>query len=274
MRLPETCWPRLYSGALLLRSVLCVALVLSCAGPSVAFQDSRTDDPAPAEEGLRLYRSRCAVCHGINAEGYRGPALTTGTWKHGGSDSDLFVVIRDGIPETEMGGSSLSDSEIRSVIAYLRTLNGPARIDGGNAPNGESLFFGKANCANCHSLGGRGGRFGPDLTFAARARSRTALIRAIRNASEVVPEGYEQVVVVTNEGERVGGLRKNEDAFSIQMLDANRELRAFLKTELRDVISESKSLMPDYGPDRLTATELDDILQFLAEAAGLGGGGE
>ena len=240
----------------------------------MAFQDSALGDTAPPEEGLRLYRSRCAVCHGINAEGYRGPALTRGTGTHGGSDSDLFAIIRNGIPKTAMGGSSLSDSEIRSVMAYLRTLSGPARIDGGNAPNGEILFFGKANCANCHSVGGRGGRFGPDLTFAARARSKTALIRAIRNASEVVPEGYEQVVVVTNEGERVGGLRKNEDAFSIQMLDANRKLRAFLKTELREVISESKSLMPDYGPDRLTESELNDILQFLAESAGLRRGRE
>ena len=266
MRPPETC-PRL------LRVVLCV-IFLFYAGPAAAFQESAPDEAVSAEGGLRLYRSRCGACHGINAEGYRGPALTTGTWKHGGSDSDLFAVIRNGIPKTEMGESSLSDSEIRSVIAYLRTLSGPARIDGGDRSNGESLFFGKARCANCHSVGGRGGRFGPDLTFAARARSRTALIRAIRNASEVVPSGYEQVAVVTNEGERIGGLRKNEDAFSIQMLDANGELRAFLKTELRDVISESKSLMPHYGPDRLTARELDDILRFLAEAAGLGEGGE
>ena len=30
----------------------------------------------------------CSACHGDNAKGGRGPDLTTGEWKHGGSDED------------------------------------------------------------------------------------------------------------------------------------------------------------------------------------------
>ena len=31
-----------------------------------------------------------------------------------------------------------------------------------NNPSGVSLFFGKAGCANCHEVNGRGGIVGPD----------------------------------------------------------------------------------------------------------------
>ena len=215
------------------------------------------------EEGARLFRSKCAVCHGVNALGYRGPDLTTGRWKHGGADAQVFSAIRRGIPGTDMPGAALTDNETWMIVNYLRALSGPARVDHGDARNGQTLFWGKGGCSKCHRVSGRGGRLGPDLTFIAAARSRAALVREIRQASEIVPRGYETVTIVTRNGQRIAGLRKNEDAFSIQIMDTSEQIRTLMRNDVQEIISAPNSLMPDYGPDKLTDTELDDLLRYL-----------
>ncbi|MCY4188523.1 MAG: c-type cytochrome, partial [Bryobacterales bacterium] len=47
--------------------------------------------------GGRLYRSHCAVCHGLDGQGGRGAALTSGRFRHGASARGLFRRISDGI---------------------------------------------------------------------------------------------------------------------------------------------------------------------------------
>ena len=52
--------------------------------------------------GKRLYDSACVNCHGTEARGDRGPALTAGDFKHGSADGEIFINIRSGIRGTEM----------------------------------------------------------------------------------------------------------------------------------------------------------------------------
>jgi len=138
----------------------------------------------------------------------------------------------------------------------------------GNAEAGEKIYWGKAGCGSCHMVNGKGGRLGPDLSRIGLARSSTALVREIRNTAEYIPPGYEPVTVVTRDGRQIRGCRKNEDSFSIQMMDTDERLLTFLKTEVREVIDEKRSLMPDYGPERLTDADLDDVLAYLRTLRG------
>ena len=99
------------------------------------------------DQGQQLFRLSCASCHGLNAKGLRGPDLTTGQWARGGSDAQLFRTIMQGIPGTDMPGAQNADAtpdQVWAVIAYLRTLSGPASEEDkrGNAQNGETLSSG------------------------------------------------------------------------------------------------------------------------------------
>ena len=217
------------------------------------------------EQGEYVYKSRCSLCHGLDARGYRAPDLTTGQFSNGIGDAQLYRVITRGIPATEMPGINMNEDEVWALISYLRTVvvtanNANAR---GNAQAGEVIYSGKGGCASCHMVNGRGGRLGPDLSRIGVARSRMALAREIRSASEYFPQGYEPVTVAMRDGRQIKGIRKNEDSFSIQIMDTNEQLSTFLKKDLREVIDEKKSLMPDYGPDKLTEAELDDLLAYL-----------
>jgi len=222
--------------------------------------------PGPGTlRGATLFRERCAECHGADAKGERGPNLT-GLWTadvSGTADNRVFATIRAGVPGSIMPPSQAPDDEIRAIVAFLRGLGTAGKSGGssGNAANGERIFW--STCGSCHQVKGRGRHLGPDLTRIASAQSRQALAKSIREASAAITAGYEPFTLTTRGGQQIRGARKGEDAFSIQIMDTRERLQGYLKADLRDVTRDSKSLMPDYGPDSMNDRELDDLLAFL-----------
>lgn len=216
--------------------------------------------------GLVLYRVRCGDCHGLDARGYRGPDLTAVLG--GMADERLFQTIRKGVPGTEMQPSTAVDDDVLMIIAYLRSMNAaaPAEAPAGNVDSGRTLFA--AQCATCHRVGDRGGRLGPDLSRIGAARSREALTREIRTPSEWMAPGYESVTLVTADGQTIRGVKKNEDTFSIQIMDGRERIQGYLKSDLRQLTFDKTSLMPEYGRERLNDTELNDLIGYLRTLRG------
>ena len=215
---------------------------------------------------MTLFKWRCGECHGLDATGYRGPDLTVAL--QGMPDERLFRTIRLGVPGTEMPSSNASDDEVLQVMAYLRNLNAVAPPESpiGNVDHGQQLFT--ANCTSCHRVGGKGGRLGPDLTRIGTARSRAALVREIRTPAEVIAPAYEAVTVVTKDGQKIRGAKKNEDVFSIQVMDTRERLQGYLKSNLQDVVYDKASLMPVYTAQRLSDNDLNDLIGYLTTLRG------
>jgi alcohol dehydrogenase (cytochrome c) len=226
-------------------------------------KNPREGDPQAIRNGTALYRIRCSGCHGMDATGLRGPDLTV-VMSSGITDDQLFQYVKRGVPGTEMAPTNAPDDEIWQTLAYLRTLSVPAASQAvaGDAEHGERLF--QATCIGCHRVNGRGGRIGPDLSRIGSARSRAALTKEIRTASAFIQPGYDAVTLVTRDGRRIRGIRKNEDAFSIQIMDTNERLQGHMKSELREIVEEKGSLMPDYGVDKLPTNDFTDLLAFLS----------
>ena len=213
-------------------------------------------------DGGALFRERCADCHGADAKGVRGPDLTR-LWSAPNVDERVFQIIRNGIPGSIMPSSSAPDAELRAIIAYLRSIStAKSEASMGDVANGQRLF--DAQCASCHRINDRGGDFGPDLSRLAASQSNQVLADAIRNASASFTSGYEPVTIVTRDGQRIQGTRKAEDAFSIQIMDTHERLQGYMKANVREVIREKRSLMPDFGVDRLSNQDLDDVVAYLA----------
>ena len=218
-------------------------------------------------QGMGLFRARCADCHGLDAKGYRGPDLTVAL-AGDMTDERLFQTIRKGVPGTEMPASNASDNDLLLTIAYLRNLSAvaPSEAPIGNVDNGARVFG--SQCASCHRVAGRGGRLGPDLTRVGLARSRAALVREIRTPSEWMAPVYETVTLVTKDGQRIRGARKNEDAFSIQIMDTRERIQGYLKQDLKEIIYEKESLMPAFGTGRLNDADLNDVVGYLSSLRG------
>jgi putative heme-binding domain-containing protein len=157
-----------------------------------------------------------------------------------------------------------------SAAACLLAAVVAAQQPGGSSPAtaGEGLFFGKAGCAGCHEVNGRGGVTGPDLS-AAGTRSPEALVAKIRNPNNpasTVPGGRggpSVVIVKMKDAREIRGVRRNEDTFSLQMVDASGQLHLLDKRNLSEVRNESRSLMPADYSSRLSEQELQSVVAYL-----------
>jgi cytochrome c oxidase cbb3-type subunit 3 len=219
---------------------------------------------AHGQTGEGLYLSQCAMCHGARGEGGRGSILTRVKLRHAPDDEALYRVIRRGIPGSGMPGTGFSDREIRLVMEHVRSLAkvvpGPSR---GDAVRGERVYYGKGGCAKCHTIGGRGGAFGPDLNAIGARRNPTHLLSSLIDPTADVPRGFVMVQAIKHD-RTITGARLNEDTFSIQIRDAGGALHSFWKTELRELrLEPGKSGMPGYR-DVLSDHELEDVVAFLA----------
>jgi mono/diheme cytochrome c family protein len=102
---------------------------------------AKLKNPVPANAasiaaGKQIYDKQCAGCHGDTGKGDGAmgeelnpkPAnLVDADWKHGSTDGEIYVVIRDGVKNSGMKpyGRKLTTHEIWDVVNYLRSI-GPA----------------------------------------------------------------------------------------------------------------------------------------------------
>ncbi|HJZ78308.1 MAG TPA: c-type cytochrome, partial [Vicinamibacterales bacterium] len=157
---------------------------------------------------------------------------------------------------------------IISGLLLLR-LQAPAQTAAGAAPGAQ--LFAEA-CATCHGADAKGDN-GPDLTtlWASGAtdervaetirrgvpgsvmpasRASDADIRAIvaylkslappaagaADGTRAAAERPQRVTLVTRNGARIRGERRNEDAFSIQIAESNGRLQGYLKNDLQEIV--------------------------------------
>jgi putative heme-binding domain-containing protein len=253
-----------------------------------AFQEKEPKNPfsgesVAANEGQSIFRSECAMCHGPEAQGgLRGPSLTSARLTQGVSDATLFRIITRGVPGTPMPASNLEPQRTWKVITYLRSLAGhSSTVPLGSPLKGEELFYQKVQCSQCHMVNGRGGRLGPDLSRIGAARSPSYLAGKIRDPDKLGKEMtvglwwelgqpllYQTVTLLTKEGGYITGSLRNEDTFSIQLMDSKEELHSFWKKDLQKVIHERRSLMPGYGEQVLSERDLQDLLAYLNSLRG------
>jgi cytochrome c oxidase cbb3-type subunit 3 len=220
--------------------------------------------PEDVAAGGRIFRSHCAECHGLHGEGGRGPDLTSGRFRHGESDAELLRTIMKGIPGSEMPGIYMEDHQVWQIVSYVRSLSARSedRTVPGDHPGGERLFGDKGGCAACHMVNGAGGRLGPDLSDIGALRSLEHLRESLLEPNKRVGGAWWTFHLKTAAGERITGLRLNEDTYSIQILDQKGNLRSFLKAELSETRVSKESSMPAYG-STLTPGELDDLVAYL-----------
>jgi len=173
--------------------------------------------------------------------------------------------------------NNLPAEQVWAIVTYLRsTVVADHSELKGDKGVGKELFWNGGKCANCHMVNGRGGVLGPDLTQVGQARTTQYLRQKIRdpnkkltigfhepNADYVVPISNSTVTVVTKLGKRVTGVPKNEDTFSIQMIGTDNELYNFVKSDLRDITHEQKSLMPAFTDSDLNDVAVNDLLAYL-----------
>jgi cytochrome c oxidase cbb3-type subunit 3 len=224
-------------------------------------------NPSAIQAGKQRFVANCGACHGSSATGGRGARLAGSRRVQHMSDKKIFDIIRNGVSGTDMPSNRLADQPVWEIVSFIRSLNAVAidQFVPGDSASGKTLFFGVAECSKCHSIAGRGGSSGPDLSDVASRQSAEHIKQAIVAPSQFIEPGFAVVVVVTTSGQRIEGVVKNESAYSIQLQDLEGNFHSLTKSDVSEIIRSTKSLMP---AAILSRQQLQNVLAFLSRQKG------
>jgi putative heme-binding domain-containing protein len=161
---------------------------------------------------------------------------------------------------TVLGAVSVSTLLLSGLVRAEGAV--AARAQGAEESRGRALVESSA-CFDCHRIGDRGSRVGPNLSDVGGRRTPDQLQQAlVAPDDEVLPENR-SARVVTREGATITGRLLNQDAISVQLITSNEELKTFLKDGLREYAVVDKGLMPSLQ-GKLTGQQVADIVTYLA----------
>ena len=241
--------------------------------PAQLGQPQRQNDPVHSisGNGEKIFAGSCAECHGLDGRGgERAPNIAENPRVQRLSDNQIFGVIENGIPGTGMPAfHTLESSDIKSVVAYLRTLQGTKKAAElpGDPDRGKAIFFGKGKCSSCHMVAGQGGFIASDLSSYARTHS----VEETRSAITSPTPGDRQsrtVTATTRDGKKYVGRIRNEDNFSLQLQAFDGTFHFLAKPEIERLDFSPQSLMPSDFRSILGPNELNDLISYLMRSAG------
>ena len=224
--------------------------------------------PSDVNQGRNFFRVYCARCHGLNARGAKGPDLTDGVFRHARTDDELYRVITNGIPGTDMAGFG-DGSETTAVlswqmVAYIRAEENKRGKTAGKHPTGDPArgraLFKKHKCASCHWTGSAGGRRGTDLSRLAAGPDY--IRKSLTDPDAQIAGNYQLVQLIMENGQVYSGRRLYENTYFILIMDEHENLRTSSKRRIEQLNRPHKSLMPSFRPF-LNSAEVEDLTTYL-----------
>jgi putative heme-binding domain-containing protein len=141
----------------------------------------------------------------------------------------------------------------------------PALTMEGDRRRGAAIFA--KTCLLCHTVEGHGRHVGPDLSGIA-SRPKEALLVDILDPSRQVSPDFINYTLVTADGKFVTGFIVTETAASVTLRRAGEADETVLRSQIRTLRAEGKSLMPEGLEQGLATQDMADLLSFLQKPEG------
>jgi putative heme-binding domain-containing protein len=154
------------------------------------------------------------------------------------------------------GPRQLNPEEMAKMVASVKEHGDPAR--------GEAIFRrAELNCLKCHSIGDAGGLVGPNMLSLGATAQVDYVVDSLLNPGKNIKEGYQTVVVQTTEGKVLSGVKLRQSDTDLIIRDAEDKEIAIPLNQI-DEQNNGTSLMPTGLADRLTESEVRDLVAFLS----------
>ena len=190
----------------------------------------------------------------------------------------LLSAVEEGdVPRSDIGAVTLQklrwvgDEELRSrVRALLKTASEDrqAVVDeydsvlrlSGDIERGRVVFNNR--CATCHRDGELGHDVGPRLA-AISDRTPRGLVVSVLDPNRVVDSRYINYVAITKDGRSFAGVLAAETSVALTLREADGKEHTLLRSQLEELQSTGKSLMPEGLEKELTPQNLADVISFV-----------
>lgn len=168
-------------------------------------------------------------------------------------DESLRQAVRDQWGEVSGATTEQMEADIERYRDVLAAAIGNPRV-------GKALFA--KHCGSCHQLFGEGGQSGPDLTSYQRQDVR-GMITHIVNPSLEIREGYENYLVLTDDGRAINGLMADSDRQVVVIRDAEGRSHTIARDEIIELAGVPQSLMPEGLLSELSDQQIRDLFAYL-----------
>ncbi|MCA8999399.1 MAG: c-type cytochrome, partial [Planctomycetaceae bacterium] len=164
------------------------------------------------------------------------------------------VSFHQGIPQT--------DDTWETFLSESRPEDGTL---GGAAQRGRTVFEhpNGPGCSKCHTVHGRGGNIGPDLSRIGATFTREKLIDSILNPSKEVSPQFTNWNMATSDGKVHTGMivHENKGVTILGQPDGTTVTLDTIDIEVRS--PQRTSVMPEKLEERMTVAEFRDLLEYL-----------
>lgn len=235
--------------------------------PAIRLEALRSlrESPVPeAHELLRALAESAAEPVALRREAIAGLARFLP-----GSETALKRLASDGTPAIRREAERVLrfgplDLDAVPAKAVLTPGEQSRLLEGGDPAEGELLFFHPRGprCSSCHSVRGRGGAAGPDLS-AAGYTPRAKLLESILEPQKEIAPQFVTWVIVTRDGPRTGTIVGEGPDGSVRLASASGAVEIIPREAIESRTMEPTSLMPEGIAGQLTVEELRSVLAFL-----------
>ena len=185
----------------------------------------------------------------VSASGRQEPALTQAL-------AAAVARASAGTPQAAASAHAMSGAELDAFVSLVR--------DKADATRGAAIYAREnLKCVTCHRIGAEGGKVGPNLTAIGASSPLDYVIDSLLYPAKNVKEGYNTVVVQTDDGQVLTGIQVTRSDAELVLRDAaGKEVK--IPTADIDEESVGTSLMPAGLIDGLSREELADLVRYLS----------
>ncbi len=162
---------------------------------------------------------------------------------------------------TPLAGVSEAEAKMpkdfKALAGFAKQNGDPAR--------GEMIYRRMAlGCTTCHSIGGAGGKVGPDMTSMGASAPLDYIIESVLAPALKVKEGFNAVTFTLKDGTQATGIQARETAQEIFLRDVTGHETTVAKAQIT-ATTNIGSIMPAGLTDALQDRERLDLFAFLGE---------
>ncbi|MEZ5302165.1 MAG: DUF6807 family protein [Verrucomicrobiales bacterium] len=179
------------------------------------------------------------------------------------------ITLGGNTPDGRAGGKGnyfvvLAPQPLAPRAALATADQSLAALPDADPVRGEALFHAAAgaNCATCHTLGGRGHAFGPDLTGAGDRFDARHLIDSMLDPNAIVAEGFGLIAVTMKDGTAYSGVLRDQSGLAVTLALPGGGIAQLPRADIATEDRLSASAMPPMGA-LLSPQNIADLTAYL-----------